>query len=86
MKQKYYDKNSRELKIGQLVATRYNNAIGKLIRISPDDGEIYCYLKYYAVAQRPHWKSKYKDNIDGWYPDGLTIITDEEAMLWMLEN
>jgi hypothetical protein len=83
MKQKYYDKNSRELKIGQTVATRYNSAIGKLIRISPDGKEIYCYLKYYAFD---NGVAKYKDNIDGWYPDGLTIITDEEAMLWMLEH
>ena len=78
MERKYYDTNHKELKLGQTVLVRYGY-LGKIIDCRVACGQTFFHLNYFRI-NTVHTQDS------GWLPASLTIMTDEEAMLWMLEN
>ena len=67
----YCDKNGKELKIGQYVLTR-TNEFGKITSIEYENTNLFFMLN--------------NDSNAGWYSTSLTVLSDEEAMLRILEQ
>jgi hypothetical protein len=72
---KYFDINHKEINIGDIVLTRNDN-IGKIFESEPDEaGSIFYNVKYFNKS----YAGKY-------WPQSLRILTEEQALLWMLEQ
>ena len=71
-----HDKNSRELKIGELVITR-RNKLGTIIQ--QEGGTTGNFFLIHHLNKSAEYDYYY-------LPESLTVVTQEEATLWLLEN
>ena len=75
-----YDKNGKELKIGQMIISRTKH-IGEIIRYDIDDPEKYIVVKYFDGTLNEYTHI----NEYCFLPSSITVVTPEEAMLYKLE-
>ena len=86
MVKNYFDKNGKLLKIGQLVLTRTGRC-GIIIAQEPSQYNIdneyeddqFFIVKYFSARIIGECQG-------GFFPKSLTIVTEAEAMIWILEQ